>query len=190
MDLTSRPSANCCVIAVPTAADANRLAQALAQIAAMVSGAPVPEPHVTLAYYYRVTEAQAKRLGQAIANLAAQSPALALQASRLIRDPAYASSADPYALFFEVDKTPPMAVFYTWLRQLGMQRGLEVSPNDAESWLPHIKVGSAKTPVPDGVLDQIDALAPQVHFTATHVVLTFRGEGETWVTLGAYPLAD
>ncbi len=187
MTSASRPVANCCVLAVPSAEDVGRLRNALHQIARLVPGDLAPEPHVTLAYYYHVTDAQLGPLGTAVAELAVQSPPLVLQASRVVRD---LWPNNPNALIFEVDKTPPMAVLYEWLRRLGIRQGLEVSPEDAESWVPHIKVLDAPAPIPAEVTEQIDALAPQVHFTATHLALSYRGETETWKSLATYPLAD
>lgn len=184
------PVANCCVLAVPSADDVGRLYETLQRIADIACGEVAPEPHVTLAYYYNVTAVQLAPLGDAVADLALQAAPLVMQARRLIRDPGFSPAYDPYALFFEIDKTPPMAVVYAWLRRLGTQQGLEVSPAGAQAWVPHFKVVSAPAPVAEATKDQIDRLAMAVHFTTTHLVLSFRGDTDDWKNVGAYPLAD
>lgn len=180
---------NCCVIAVPGPKDAGRVEALIDQIAGIARGVPVTTPHVTLVYFAQATEAQAVCMGPDLARLSAQFSPLAIQATALLREPAFVPN-DPTALILEVNPTPPMDALHERLRRLGQEQCSLLPIYYGEHWRAHITVLDTADPTDDAP-DRVNALAAEMHFTAAELVLSYRQDEDTpWSHLGVYPLSD
>jgi 2'-5' RNA ligase len=175
------------VLAVPVAADAPRI-EALAQrIAAAARGVVSPRLHVTLAYYFNVTETQLAGLRAGLGAVIDGVPPLHFRAAGLVTAPGFAER-HPDAVIFDVEKTPAMAALYTALCALGQRRGLTCLRQDAAEWQPHMKVLDSHMPAGDA-RRQIEAMAADLHFTAAELVLSYRPDAESpWVEVAGFPL--